>query len=193
MYKILCITDRKSCVEDFEEHIEKVSKSGVYGIILREKDLNECEYQTIAKTIIPLCKNTKLMLHFNVEVARNLHQKYVHISFEIFSQKPQIVEAFDVVGVSIHSQEEAVLAEKMGANYIIAGHIFDTDCKKNIPPRGIEFLRDICQRVKIPVYAIGGITPQNFKNVIEAGAFGVCLMSSMMKCENPKELVEKFK
>lgn len=68
----------------------------------------------------------------------------------------------------------------MGACYVIAGHIFSTDCKKGVPPRGLAFLREVTNSVSIPVYAIGGITVENSGEVFAAGAAGVCMMSQWM-------------
>lgn len=76
--------------------------------------------------------------------------------------------------------EDAVEAQKLGCTYITAGHIFDTDCKKGLPGRGHEFLRNVCRAVTIPVYAIGGITPENAEEIYQDGASGACLMSSLM-------------
>ena len=81
------------------------------------------------------------------------------------------------------SVEEAKEAQKLGATYLTAGHIYTTDCKKGLPPRGLDFLREICNAVTIPVYAIGGIhagTGQ-IREVMECGASGACIMSEMMK------------
>ena len=79
-------------------------------------------------------------------------------------------------GVSVHSLSEAVSAEKKGA-----GHIFQTDCKKDLAPRGVKFLTEIVSNVEIPVYAIGGINPQNEHLIYECGANGICIMSGYMK------------
>ena len=84
------------------------------------------------------------------------------------------------MGTSVHSPEEAALAEKLGASYVTAGHIFATDCKKGVPPRGLDFLENVCKSVKIPVYAIGGITRSNMHLALEKGAAGVCVMSGLM-------------
>ena len=63
---------------------------------------------------------------------------------------------FQTLGTSIHSVEEAVEAVSLGASYVTAGHIFATDCKKGLPPRGLSFLKEVCETVSIPVYAISG-------------------------------------
>ena len=84
------------------------------------------------------------------------------------------------IGVSTHSVEDAILAEQQGAGYITAGHVFATDCKKGLPPRGLAFLHEVCQAVSIPVYAIGGITEENMSPCMEQGAAGGCMMSGYM-------------
>lgn len=90
--------------------------------------------------------------------------------------------AFSCIGASVHSVEDALAAQKAGATYLTAGHIFDTDCKKGLPGRGLAFLKDVCQATALPVYAIGGVTPENLPDVMAAGAAGGCMMSLAMKC-----------
>ena len=93
-----------------------------------------------------------------------------------------------VLGASCHSAAEASEAEALGCTYITAGHIFNTDCKAGVPGRGTDFLKQICSRVSIPVYAIGGIDPANAAAVREAGAAGICVMSAAMTCADPSAL-----
>jgi thiamine-phosphate pyrophosphorylase len=97
------------------------------------------------------------------------------------------------VGVSVHSSEEARYAAEHGAAYLIAGHVFTTDCKKGLEGRGLEFLNDVCGVVHIPVYGIGGITEHNIAAVAKTGAAGACLMSSLMQSPNPAALVEDLR
>lgn len=87
------------------------------------------------------------------------------------------------IGCSIHSVEEAVEARNMGASYITAGHVYVTDCKKGLAPRGLDFLKNVCDSVDIPVYAIGGINIDDGRReeVKKYGAAGSCIMSGMMK------------
>ena len=83
---------------------------------------------------------------------------------------------------TIHSVSEAVEAEKLGVSYLTAGHIYVTDCKKGLPPRGLPFLQNVCQAVQIPVYGIGGIKidEAQLHELKNAGAAGGCVMSGMM-------------
>ena len=85
------------------------------------------------------------------------------------------------VGASIHSLQEAIVVGNEGADFIVAGHIFETDCKKGLPGRGIDFLTSIIEQVDVPVYAIGGIDEFNIEEVSSAGASGACQMSFYMK------------
>ena len=75
-------------------------------------------------------------------------------------------------------------AQALGCTYITAGHVFETDCKKGLPGRGLQFLRKVCEVVEIPVYGIGGINEDNIAMVRETGAKGACLMSSLMISED---------
>ena len=122
-----------------------------------------------------------------------LHHDKIHLSLKDFRENPQIREKFSLVGVSVHSLEEAKEAEALGADYVTAGHIFETDCKKGLKGRGLEFLRQVSQGVSIPVYAIGGISTENMEQVREAGANGVCIMSGFMKADDFGESFYKRK
>ena len=100
---------------------------------------------------------------------------------------------FDAIGTSCHSVEDAIEAQALGAGYIIAGHIFETECKKGLAGRGTDFLKEICNTVKLPVYAIGGISADNAAECIKAGADGICLMSSFMQAEDVSEFMDRLR
>ena len=94
-----------------------------------------------------------------------------------------MLDNFDIVGTSVHSVEDALEAQRLGADYVTAGHIYETDCKKGLPPRGLEFLKNVCDSVDIPVYGIGGIkiNEEQIEEVKKCGASGGCIMSGMMR------------
>lgn len=185
MFKIIAVTNRKLCHIDFLEQIETLAKSEVDSIILREKDLSEEEYYLLAKNVLRICEkyNKECILHNFVGVTKRLGQSKIHLSLPMLEKHHNEVKNFEKVGVSIHSLEEVERAVALGATYITAGHIFQTDCKKHLEPRGVSFLENICRAVNIPVYAIGGISKYNINLVKETGAKGACLMSSLMKAE----------
>ena len=89
--------------------------------------------------------------------------------------------------------EDALEAEKLGCTYLTAGHIFDTDCKRGLPGRGLDFLRTVCGAVSIPAYAIGGVTAENYSAVRQAGAAGACVMSGLMRCADPAAFMLEWK
>ena len=101
-------------------------------------------------------------------------------------QKPCFID----LGASCHSVEDALEAQALGCTYITAGHIFETDCKKGLPGRGLDFLRNVCAVVELPVYGIGGIDSDNIALVRHAGAGGACLMSSVMVTEDVAGLMK---
>ena len=88
--------------------------------------------------------------------------------------------------------EDMELAVQAGASQIILGTIFETDCKKGLPGRGLEFLENVCKEVDIPVYAIGGISPELFPAVLQAGAAGACVMSGPMTCPDVRAYIQSF-
>ena len=186
MCKILAISNR-NLTDDFWGQITKIAALDI-PIVLREKDLSKSEYTELAKKILEITDN--IILHTYTQTAIELNHRKIHLPMHLLDSCD--MSKFDVVGVSVHSLDEAIKAKAMGASYITAGHIFATDCKRGVEPRGIDFLEQICNTVNIPVFAIGGITPQNAHEVFSAGASGVCLMSSIMKAENPKGLIDEF-
>lgn len=176
------ITNRNLCKEDFLSRIEYIAKNKPHSIILREKDLNLDEYAKLYFKCKAICDiyNVPLFVNTFTDFARNNNIKYVHTPFYIFEKEYNSFSKDTVKGVSVHSINEAIICQKLGADYIIAGHIFSTDCKKDVPPRGIDFLKNVVQAVNIPVFAIGGITKENAPLIYQSGAKGICIMSSAM-------------
>ena len=182
MYKI-CVTNRKLVSGDFLSQIERVLAQKPYALILREKDLSEAEYEKLAGQVKTLCDggDMLLVLHSFPEVAKRLGVDSLHMPLAAFLEmSEEDKKCFRRLGVSTHSVEDAMAAEMHGATYITAGHVFATDCKKGVPPRGLSFLKAVCDAVSIPVYAIGGIHESNMEACAAQGAAGVCMMSEYM-------------
>ena len=135
------------------------------------------------------------------DIFKSGNYKYLHMPLnkleELYKNHPVTYKMLRFrllgLGASCHSVEDAKLAEKLGCTYIIAGHIYNTDCKKGLDGRGTDFLKSVVDVVQIPVYAIGGITPRNYTEIKSAGASGACIMSSAMTCESPELLLDNFK
>ncbi|MCM1506721.1 MAG: thiamine phosphate synthase [Ruminococcus flavefaciens] len=191
MFKIICVTDRKSCREDFLTRIEKIAAAKPDRIIFRDKKSSYDYYFEFAMKVLKISDkyNVPCSVYSHFEIMGDIHMTMPMLEHFPLSD----INAKRFIGASIHSVEEAVKAEKMGVNYVIAGHIFETDCKKGLAPRGLDFLHEVCNSVKIPVYAIGGINPDNIKLVAETGAGGACIMSGFMACENPHEYMNQLR
>ncbi|MCR5601101.1 MAG: thiamine phosphate synthase [Ruminococcus sp.] len=195
MSDIVCITARKLCCGDFFEQLGRIAEAEPRYIVLREKDLDEAQYRELAKKSVEKCNGhgTKLVLHYYWKVAAELGADSIHLPLHILREMSAEDKAgFSLIGTSCHSVDDALEAQSLGADYITAGHVFATDCKKGLPPRGLDFLRDVCYSVDIPVYAIGGISPDNIASVRECGAAGACIMSGFMKCLSPKAYMGEF-
>lgn len=157
-------------------------------VILREKDLSAEAYTTLAKQVLTLCEAYQVpcTLHTYYENAIALHCREIHLPFSLFTEVMQdetlnLRHHFSRIGTSVHSLEDALLAEKLGASYVTAGHIFATSCKPGLPPRGLAFLQEIVNALSIPVYAIGGLHASNIEQIAQSGAAGACMMSDFMQ------------
>lgn len=180
----ICITNRRLCKGDFYEKIKEIAAAGVAdAIILREKDLPEETYFQMADRVVRICEEfqTPCILHTYVKSAQLLHCQNIHLPLGVLEKMEQKEkDSFEKIGSSVHSLEQAERAYELGADYVTAGHVFETDCKKGIPGRGTGFLSEICKRIRIPIYGIGGVSKENAESIIKAGAKGVCLMSGFM-------------
>ena len=199
--KLNIISNRKLCEnENLEKQIKKIFSAyekkiilknfEIVALTLREKDLDKNEYLNLVEKIYPICKRygIDLILHQNYDL--NLDKKYkiegIHLSYEIFKSlnkniREELIKKYKRIGISIHSIDEGKEVESLGATYVVAGHIFETDCKKGLKPRGLNFIEELSSILTIPIFAIGGINQKNYDLVINSGAFGVCMMSSLMK------------
>ena len=199
--KLNIITNRKLCEnENLEKQIEKIFSAyekkiilknfEIVALTLREKDLDKNEYLNLVEKIYPICKRYRidLILHQNYDL--NLDKKYkieeIHLSYDNFKSlnkniREELIKKYKKIGVSIHSIDEAKEVENLGATYVVAGHIFETDCKKDLEPRGLNFIKELSSILTIPIFTIGGINKENSHLAINSGAFGVCMMSSLMK------------
>ncbi|MCR5208943.1 MAG: thiamine phosphate synthase [Lachnospiraceae bacterium] len=211
---IICITNRHLLKDNYKDALVRIAKAHPRAVILREKDMPEDEYEKLAGWYLEICREcgTKLFLHYFHKVAAGLNADGLHMPIDRLSEVlaesgfsagesapaaagNKLKDLFGVsdIGVSCHSTDDAKMAESLGCTYIIAGHIFDTDCKKGIPGRGLSFLNDVTHSVGIPVYAIGGISQENIRSVRDTGATGACIMSSAMVSDNVGALLAGLK
>ena len=183
--KLIVITNRTLCRKDYLEQIEKVTSLHPRALILREKDLDEAEYAALAKRVMGICGKNEIpcFLHSHVELAIQLECPRIHLSVPGLRKNCDRLDVFCEISVSCHSLADVREAERAGATQILLGNIFETDCKKGLPGKGLDFLREISAESQIPVYAIGGISQKNLPLVLQNGAAGGCMMSGFMQME----------
>ena len=184
----IVITNRHLVQGDFLKQLEKVTKLHLHALILREKDLADDAYESLAKKVFDLCKREDItfFLHTKIEIARKIGCQNIHLSIPVLkglseTEKKALTEDFCEISISCHSMEDVEIAMAGGATQIILGTIFETECKKGVLGKGVEFVREICQKCPLPVYAIGGMNLQRLPLVIDAGAAGCCMMSGFMQ------------
>lgn len=188
----IVITNRHLVQGDFLKQLEKVTKLHPHALILREKDLTDDAYESLAKKVFDLCKREDItfFLHTKIEIARKIGCQNIHLSIPVLkglseTEKKALTEDFCEISISCHSMEDVEIAMVGGATQIILGTIFETECKKGVLGKGVEFVREICQKCPLPVYAIGGMNLQRLPLVIDAGAAGCCMMSGFMQTTKP--------
>ncbi len=185
---MIVVTNRDLCKRPFLDQLESVLAGGPEMVILREKSLSDDELSELARECKDLCEKYDIpfSLNGNLKVANELRIDRVHLQMHLL--RTVDCERYTSVGASVHSVEEAMEAESLGADYLIAGHVFNTACKP-FEPRGLDFLSRVCSSVGIPVYGIGGISQDNVHSVAETGAAGVCSMSGIMTSDDPASLI----
>jgi len=196
MFKIICVTCRALCGGDFTDRLEKIAAARPDGIILREKDLPEAEYLGLAAKAADICAGhgVELILHSFADAADKLGAKRLHMPLHTLSLMPREQRAdLTELGASCHSADDAVRAQALGCTYVTAGHVFATDCKRGLAPRGLDFLGEVCRSVSIPVYAIGGISEGNIALCRARGAAGACVMSGFMRCADPSAYLKALR
>lgn len=164
-------------------------------IHLREKTKTAKEVYEIVELLlskdVPL---SKIIINDRTDVAYVSNVKGVHLAFHSLPVEVVKRKFGDLtIGCSVHSLEEAQIAEQQGADYVIFGHVYSTQSKPGLNPKGLEQLSFISESVSIPVIAIGGIKPTNSRDVIEAGAKGVAIMSGILEAEDPLRAVQQYR
>lgn len=192
------VTDRSWLGEStLYQQVEQALKGGATFIQLREKDLDEETFLQEALEIKDLCKtyHVPFVINDNVNIAKQADADGVHVGqgdMEIADAR-EILGADKIIGVSVKTVEQALLAQAKGADYLGVGAVFRTGTKKDATCISETMLRDICQAVSIPVVAIGGISTENVMDLSGSGIDGVAVVSAIFSCENIEEGTRRLK
>ena len=195
--KLYLVTNRyQDSLESFLEKVETACRTGVTIIQLREKNLTTNQYYQLAKQVkeitdayqVPLIIDDRLDVCLAVDAA-GLHIGDDELPVPVARQ---VLGPDKILGVTAKTVKRALEAEEGGADYLGTGAIFPTTTKENAPITLISTLKTICQRVAIPVVAIGGLTSENIDQLIGTGIAGVAVVRDLMQAEDIEAKTQAF-
>lgn len=181
---LYAVTDRSWLGRDtLANAVEKALKGGATFLQLREKELEYGKFLDEAKEMKALCRkyHVPFVIDDNVDIAMASDADGVHVGQGDMEagHVRQLIGADKILGVSVQTVEQAVLAEKKGADYLGVGAVFHTDSKADADYVSFETLKKICEAVSIPVVAIGGINRENIMQLSGSGICGVAVISAI--------------
>ncbi|QKL33499.1 thiamine phosphate synthase [Streptococcus mitis] len=195
--RLYLVTNRyQDSLESFLEKIETACRSGVTIIQLREKNLTTNQYYQLAKQVKEITEayQVPLIIDDRLDVCLAVDAAGLHIGDDELpvSVARQVLGPEKILGVTAKTVKRALEAEEGGANYLGTGAIFPTTTKENAPITLISTLKTICQRVAIPVVAIGGLTSENIDQLIGTGIAGVAVVRDLMQAEDIEAKTQAF-
>ncbi|WP_261045329.1 thiamine phosphate synthase [Streptococcus mitis] len=195
--RLYLVTNRyQDSLESFLKKVETACRSGVTIIQLREKNLTTNQYYHLAKQVkkITDAYQVPLIIDDRLDVCLAVDAAGLHIGDDELpvSVARQVLGPEKILGVTAKTVKRALEAEEGGANYLGTGAIFPTTTKENAPITLISTLKTICQRVAIPVVAIGGLTSENIEQLIGTGIAGVAVVRDLMLAEDIEAKTQAF-
>ena len=132
----------------------------------------------------------KVIVNSSLEVYKEINAYGLHLPYNKFlSMKDKI----DNVGVSVHTLEEAIEVDRIGADYVLASNVYETRCKLGLEGKGVQFINNIKKNISTKVIALGGINVDNYREVYKAGADGIAIMSGIICSKNPEKYILQLK
>ena len=195
--RLYLVTNRyQDSLESFLEKVETACRSGVTIVQLREKNLTTNQYYQLAKQVkeITDAYQVPLIIDDRLDVCLAVDAAGLHIGDDELpvSVARQVLGPDKILGVTAKTVKRALEAEEGGADYLGTGAIFPTTTKENAPITLISTLKAICQRVAIPVVAIGGLTSENVDQLIGTGIAGVAVVRDLMQAEDIEAKTQAF-
>ena len=188
---LYAITDRSWLKEgeSLTDVCREVLDNGATFLQIREKDLDKENFEKEAAELKKLCEKYRVpfVVNDNVQIALDIDADGVHVGQSDIKGRDirSLIGPDKILGISAGTAEEAVAAEKAGADYIGVGAVFGTSTKKDARNLSIEKLREICGAVSIPAVAIGGISRENVSELDGSGASGIAVISAIFGAGEP--------
>lgn len=196
--RLYLITDRHQTADrPLSGVLSQALEAGARMVQLREKDLETRELWELAKNLTPLFTNhrTHWLINDRVDLVIALEADGVHLRADSLpvSVARKILGSERLIGVSTHSMEELKVAESEGADFAVLGPIYETPLKRQYgSPLGLQTAAQVCRDSRIPVYAIGGVTPERVGELRDSGFYGVAVISAVLQSENIQETIHRF-
>ena len=195
--RLYLVTNRyQDSLESFLEKVETACRSGVTIIQLREKNLTTNQYYQLAKQVkeITDAYQVPLIIDDRLDICLAVDAAGLHIGDDELpvSVARKVLGPEKILGVTAKTVKRALEAEEGGADYLGTGAIFPTTTKENAPITLISTLKTICQRVDIPVVAIGGLTSENIDQLMGTGIAGVAVVRDLMQAEDIETKTQAF-
>ena len=189
------ITDRGLSRKGVVEDVKSAIRAGVKIVQYREKELGKDKILEEAFVLRRLTKENGVLLIINdyVDIAKEVDADGVHLGQDDMSiGDARKVLNGSIIGISTHNFEQALAAEKEGADYIGVGPIFETTTKPGVEPVGVELIKKVKKAVKLPIIGIGGINLDNLRDVMSAGANCAAAMTAIIPKEDVFDECKQF-
>lgn len=196
--RLCLVTDRTQTRDrDLISVVGECLAAGLPAVQVREKDLPAAELARLCRALRPLtaARGALLIVNDRVDVALAVGADAVQrtsVSLPIEDIRA-VADKRLRIGASVHGLEEALAAQEAGADWLVFGPVYDTPSKRRYgPPQGLEALGRVAAATRVPVVAIGGITPERVREVRAAGAAGVAVVSAILTADRPGDATRRF-
>lgn len=178
-------------VEEFLIDLEESIKGGITLLQLREKDVSFSVYLEVARQVKALCDSygIHLIINDDVHIAKEVDAYGVHLGAEDLEieKARKVLGPNKIIGATAKTKEEALKAQEAGADYLGAGDVFGTKSKSDAKRISLDELKQICESVKIPVVAIGGVNHENVMELKGTGISGISVIGALYSDEDVYE------
>ncbi len=193
---LITSSDNFNSGDEFLDKIAQILKCGVKIIQYREKNKPAKEIIKTGMKIRQLCSiyGALFIVNDRIDIAKILDADGVHLGQDDIpiNEARKILGNDKIIGISTHKPNDALEAQKAGADYIGVGPVFKTPTKPNATPVGLEYVKWVSKNIKIPFYAIGSIDINNVQKVLSAGANRIAVIRALMNAQNPDIIIKKF-
>ncbi len=190
------ITDANLSLRGNISDVKSAIAAGVEVVQYRDKNKSTQELYQEPLTLRKICKGITFLINDRVDIALAVDANGVHLGEDDFpySIARKLLGENKIIGLTVHNLEEAIKAQRLGADYLGVSPIFSTNTKSDAgKPAGAQLIKKIKQHVFIPIIAIGGINLSNVAEVIQAGADGLCAISAVVAKKDVKSAINNFR